>query len=165
MKAFLKSIAAAALLLALAAAAFLFTPLGEAPLSAVFPVGKLETLDFGDLKLTEKPNQFLVCPPGLCRGQAESAPFERSADDLKGLWHDLVMSKARVVLLRESGDQLDYVQRSAHFRFPDIITVRFIPISQSQSTFAIYSRSLYGHSDLGVNRQRIETWLAELQAQ
>jgi uncharacterized protein (DUF1499 family) len=27
----------------------------------------------------------------------------------------------------------------------------------------MYSRSVYGHSDLGVNRQRVNTWLAALQ--
>jgi uncharacterized protein (DUF1499 family) len=41
--------------------------------------------------------------------------------------------------------------------------VRFISVAtyhtESQSTLAIYSRSIYGKSDLGVNRERIETWL------
>jgi uncharacterized protein (DUF1499 family) len=27
----------------------------------------------------------------------------------------------------------------------------------------VYSRSVYGQSDLGVNRRRVETWLAALQ--
>jgi len=55
--------------------------------------------------------------------------------------------------------QFEYVQRSARFRFPDIIVVRFISVSPSQSTLAIYSRSVYGKSDFGVNRERIEAWL------
>ncbi len=60
------------------------------------------------------------------------------------------------------GQQFDYVQRSARFRFPDIITVRFISVSSSQSTLAIYSRSIYGKSDFGVNRERIDAWLKTL---
>jgi uncharacterized protein (DUF1499 family) len=31
-----------------------------------------------------------------------------------------------------------------------------------QATLAIYSRSLIGHGDFGVNRARIERWLAAL---
>ncbi len=66
----------------------------------------------------------------------------------------------------EEGQQFDYVQRSARFRFPDIITVRFISVatyhSESQSTLAIYSRSIYGEDDFGVNRERIEGWLKTL---
>ena len=62
----------------------------------------------------------------------------------------------------EDGRQIDYVQRSARFRFPDIITVRFISASPSQSTLAIYSRSIYGGRDFGVNRERINAWLTLL---
>jgi uncharacterized protein (DUF1499 family) len=62
----------------------------------------------------------------------------------------------------EEGQQFDYLQRSARFRFPDIVTVRFIAVSPAQSTLAIYSRSLYGKSDFGVNRERIDAWLKML---
>ena len=62
----------------------------------------------------------------------------------------------------KEGQQSDYVQRSARFRFPDIITVRFISVSSSQSMLAIYSRSVYGKSDFGVNRERIDAWLKTL---
>ncbi len=58
---------------------------------------------------------------------------------------------------------VSYVQRSARFRFPDIITVRFISVatyhSDSQSTLAIDSRSVYGKGDFGVSRERMEAWL------
>jgi hypothetical protein len=43
-------------------AVLLFTPLGERPLTALFSVGDFEAVDFEDLKLTDKPNQFLMCP-------------------------------------------------------------------------------------------------------
>ncbi len=76
-------------------------------------------------------------------------------------WRELAAAQPRVTLLVESADrlQLDYLQRSVHFRFPDIITVRFIALSPAESSIAIYSRSLYGKSDFGVNRKRIENWL------
>jgi len=58
--------------------------------------------------------------------------------------------------------RFDLVQRSALFRFPDTVSIEVIPLGDSRSTLAIYSRSTYGYSDLGVNRKRIERWLARL---
>ncbi len=83
---------------------------------------------------------------------------------LRARWREVVAAQPRIELLAEyeDGAQIDYVQRSARFRFPDIITVRFISASPSQSTLAIYSRSIYGESDFGVNRERIDAWLTFL---
>ena len=53
--------------------------------------------------------------------------------------------------------QYDYVQRSALWRFPDLVTVRFIAVSPETSTVAVFSRAIYG--DLGVNRKRVTAWL------
>ena len=143
-------------------AVLLFTPLGERPLSALFSVGDFEAVDFEDLKLTDKPNQFLMCPPVICTGHADSPVFDASVDELRQHWDEVVAAQPRVELLAEDGQQFDYLQRSARFRFPDIITVRFVSVSPSQSTLAIYSRSVYGRSDFGVNRKRIEAWLSAI---
>jgi uncharacterized protein (DUF1499 family) len=140
----------------------LFTPLGERPLSALFRVGDFEPVNFEDIQLTDKPNQFLMCPPDLCKGHAESPVFDMPVEKLLERWRDIVAAQPRVEVLAENSQQIDYVQRSARFRFPDIITVRFISVSPSQSTLAIYSRSVYGKSDFGVNRERIESWLSAL---
>jgi diketogulonate reductase-like aldo/keto reductase len=140
----------------------LFTPLGERPLSALFSVDDFETVDFESLQFTDKPNEFLMCPPDLCNGQSESPVYELSVQDLHERWEDIVAAQPRVELLAENSQQFDYVQRSARFRFPDIITVRLISVSPAQSTLAIYSRSVYGESDFGVNRKRVEAWLSAL---
>ena len=47
-------------------------------------------------------------------------------------------------------------------RYPDSITVRFLPLEEGRSTLAIYSRSHYGRSDFGVNKERVDGWLASL---
>ncbi len=94
--------------------------------------------------------------------QDNSLVFDVSVDQLRERWREVVAVQPRVELLAEGGEQFDYVQRSARFRFPDIITVRFISVSPSQSTLAVYSRSVYGKSDFGVNRKRIEAWLSAL---
>lgn len=158
----MKSLLICALVAIAVVVGLLFTRLGERPLAAVFSPGDVEPVDFEDIALTDKPNRFLVCPPGLCKGHAESPVFALSVEDLRRRWQDLVAAQPRVEVLAETDRQIDYVQRSARFRFPDIVTVRFIPVSPSQSTLAIYSRSVYGRSDFGVNRARIESWLSAL---
>ena len=145
------------------ATVLLFTPLGERPLSAIFSVGDFEAVAFADLELTVNPNQFLVCPPGVCNADphADSPVFDVSVDELRERWHEVIAPQPHMELLvaDQERDHFEYVQRSARFRFPDIIVVRFISVSPSQSTLAIYSRSVYGKSDFGVNRERIEAWL------
>ncbi len=166
MKTILGCLAIGVLIFVVAAAVLLFTPLGERPLTALFAVGDVENVDFEEFKLTDTANQYLMCPPGFCDANphAESPVFDVSVEQLRGRWREVVAVQPRVVLLAEDedGQQFDYVQRSARFRFPDIITVRFISVSSSLSTLAIYSRSIYGKSDFGVNRERIDAWLKTL---
>ncbi len=59
--------------------------------------------------------------------------------------------------------QVHYVVRSAIWNFPDLVTVSVGGPESGPSTLAIYSRSVYGHSDLGANRARVEAWVAALQ--
>ncbi len=154
------------LLAIVVAAVLLFTTIGERPLIALFAVGDVESVDFADLRLTDNPNQFLMCPPGFCNADphVDSSVFDVSVDQLRERWREVVAIQPNVELLAEDEErqQSDYVQRSARFRFPDIITVRFISVSSSQSMLAIYSRSVYGKSDFGVNRERIDAWLKTL---
>ena len=150
------------LVVTLVMAVLLLTPLGERPLAALFTVGDVKPVDFEDLTLTDKPNQILMCPPGICTGYADSPVFNVSVDELRARWREVVAAQPRVELVAEDGQQFDYIQRSARVRLPDIITVRFISVPPSNSTLAIYSRSVYGKSDFGVNRKRVEAWLSKL---
>jgi hypothetical protein len=63
--------------------------------------------------------------------------FDVSVDELHERWREVVAAQPRVELLAEDGQQFNYVERSARFRFLDIITVthplygaRFIAILQ-----------------------------------
>ncbi len=166
MKAIFRYLSISVLFAVVVAAVLLFTTFGERPLTALFAVGDVESVDFADLALTDNPNQFLMCPTGFCNADphAESPVFDVSVERLRERWREVVTFRPNVKLLAEDkeGQQSDYVQRSARFRFPDIITVRFISVSSSQSMLAIYSRSVYGKSDFGVNRERIDAWLKTL---
>jgi uncharacterized protein (DUF1499 family) len=124
-------------------------------------------IDFRTLQRTARPNQYLVCPPGLCQAapDAESPVYHLPVATLRERWLAMIARQPRVQQVAVDADQgqYDFIQRSRLLRFPDTITVRFIPRSATQSTLAIYSRSHYGSSDLGVNRRRVTAWLAALQ--
>lgn len=123
-------------------------------------------IDFATLELATSPNQYLVCAAELCQAEANRAPpsFDVPAVSLREAWFQVVSEEPRVRLVESDDDLLQYafVQRSAVFRFPDRITVRFLPLADGRSTLAVYSRSIYGYSDLGVNRRRVERWLTAL---
>jgi uncharacterized protein (DUF1499 family) len=57
---------------------------------------------------------------------------------------------------------MTYVQRSRFWGFPDYVSVRAVDLGDGSSALAIFSRSRYGASDLGVNRARVDAWLARL---
>ncbi len=52
--------------------------------------------------------------------------------------------------------------RSAVFNFPDLVTAQVDPAPADMASLVLYSRSVYGHGDLGVNRARVDAWLAAL---
>jgi uncharacterized protein (DUF1499 family) len=121
---------------------------------------------FETLQRPASSNQYLVCPPELCtaKSDATSPAYDVPRVVLQKAWLELMAAQPRVVQIGISPDvsQYDFMQRSQWIRFPDIITVKFIDLATKQSTLAIYSRSHYGYSDLGVNRKRIESWLKDL---
>lgn len=65
----------------------------------------------------------------------------------------------RTTVLAGSVDEgmITYITRSRIMGFPDYTTVR-----QEGDTLTVYARLRFGRSDLGVNRARVDGWLAEL---
>ena len=128
-------------------------------------------VDFATLRRHVTGNDALICPPGLC---AEAEPdgdakvYDVTADQL--------LDRLRMIALAEpSTEALDcgvgcagvarFVQRTRFMRFPDTIDVAVYAAGTNKSTLAIYSRSLVGRRDFGVNRARVARWLAELDKQ
>ena len=134
----------------------------------VFPIGDVPAVDFATLQRGPAPNQYLLCPKDMCAAETDGAApvFDMTSEQLQVAWDEMLAEEPRVQVLRRevSNKQVDYVQRSRLLHFPDIITVRFVPVDDAHSTLAIYSRSVYGKGDMGVNRERIEHWLAKLKA-
>jgi len=126
-------------------------------------------IDFHTLKLTWKPNQFLVLPPNY-RAQASphrvSPAFPIGPEQLIEAVKRVALAEPRTVLAEEdrAAHKLEFVQRSKTFRFPDLVSVEAVPLGAGRTALAIYGRAKLGIRDFGVNRARVERWLAALQA-
>ncbi|MGH7003683.1 MAG: DUF1499 domain-containing protein [Alphaproteobacteria bacterium] len=123
--------------------------------------------DFRTLALTWRPNQFLVLPPGYAANAKPhriSPVFAASADDLLAAVKSVALAEPRTTLHGEERAvrRIELIQRSKLFGFPDFITVEAVPAAAGGSALAIYGRAKYGIRDFGVNRARIERWLAAL---
>jgi uncharacterized protein (DUF1499 family) len=116
------------------------------------------------------PNTALAAPEGFAPAGLGSADvvtprYKLPADDLFALIQDVAAGQPRTyrAALYPAQLQVHYVARSALFNFPDLVMVQVQREGPDSSGLIVYSRSVYGRSDLGVNRERVETWLAALQ--
>ena len=123
-------------------------------------------VDFAELKRSPTGNDALACPPGFCSARADvtTAPIPIPAEELAAKIKQLPDLEPRTVIVAANDAAFQYVlvQRSALFNFPDTINIAIQPLDASHAAIAIYSRSRYGKSDLGVNMKRLERWLALL---
>ncbi len=127
------------------------------------------TLDFRTFQRPATPNTYLVCDPELCTEPADrpSPRFAASPDAVLAAVRRIASDQPRTALVREdpARNQLVFVQRSAVFRFPDTIWVQTVALPEGQTLLAVYSAAAYGYDDFGVNRDRVESWLAAVDRQ
>lgn len=121
-------------------------------------------IDFNHLEKIDKPNRYLLCDPKFCNltPDEKSECFSISAEGLKEKVIQLIQNKPRYTQLSDDGNQVQYVQRSLIFRFPDILTIQFYELSKSTSTLAILSYAQYGYYDFGVNKDRVTSLVNSL---
>lgn len=138
----------------------------EQMLEIVFGPIDQSAVDFATIDTTGRENTYLVCPPGLCGQEPDRASpeFAVPATELRNRWFSMIGNEPRTdwIASDEEIQQYDFLQRTPLMRFPDTITVRFLPLEDGRSTLAIFSRSHYGRKDFDVNRDRIDGWLAAL---
>jgi hypothetical protein len=127
----------------------------------------LGPVDFAALRRRSSGNDALICPPGFCAGAAPDAPapvFRLAPDALDARLAAMARADANVEELPDSAPmRRRFVQRSRLLGYPDVIDARVLPASAG-ATLALYSRSLVGRKDFGVNRARLARWLAALGA-
>ncbi|MGG7566406.1 DUF1499 domain-containing protein [Rhodovulum sp. DZ06] len=108
---------------------------------------------------TGKPNDVLVGPMA---GADRPAPtWDASPEMLMHSFSMVAEGAENTTLLAGSEQALHatWIQRTPLMAFPDYISVRALP-AEGGATLAIWSRSRYGHSDLGVNARRVADWIA-----
>jgi uncharacterized protein (DUF1499 family) len=142
----------------------LFLPACGFPAAEGLPAPKL--MDVAQIVRPSSPNTALAAPAGFNPPPDIVTPhYALPAENLFALVQQIAASQPRTFPASLYADQLQahYVVRSAVFNFPDQVMVQVRKDGPDGSDLIVYSRSVYGESDLGVNRKRVETWLATLQ--
>ena len=123
-------------------------------------------MDMTRIERPATPNTFLAGPAGMRPPPDEvtaerALPAPRLYDDARAAFG----GQPSTYVAAEFPDRLQvhYVVRSALLNYPDLVTVQVNALGDDRSTLTIWSRSVYGRSDFGVNRARTEAWLAALQ--
>jgi uncharacterized protein (DUF1499 family) len=111
------------------------------------------------------PNSALAAPAGFTpKPDITLAPYPVPAAALAADLRAVALAAPRTYQLSASADglELQFVARSAIANFPDLIVARISSRGEKASSLVLYSHSLYGYSDFGVNQKRLRTWLAAL---
>jgi len=122
-------------------------------------------MDLARIERPATPNTALAGPEGMNPPPDLTVPEQnRSADALFAAARAVFGAQPRTFVAAEypASRQIHYVVRSALWNFPDLVTVEADPAGPDRATLVVWSRSVYGHSDLGANRKRVETWLEAL---
>jgi hypothetical protein len=118
-----------------------------------------QAIDFTTLVRPATPNTALAAPRGSTPIAPEIvlAPLPHPPDRVR----DAVRAAAAADGVFDHGEtatQLHWVARSKLFNFPDLITAE-ITADGDATRLILWSRSVYGHSDLGQNRKRLARWI------
>lgn len=122
-------------------------------------------MDTAHIVRPSSPNTALAAPAGFTPKPDIVTPvFKVPPDRLFAIVRQVAVGQPRTFESAAYPAQLQvhYVARSAVLNFPDLVTVQVQPNGADGSTLIIYSRSIYGYGDLGVNRRRVTTWLAAI---
>jgi uncharacterized protein (DUF1499 family) len=124
-------------------------------------------VDWTTLTRHATPNDALVCPPARCpNAQPDWEPktYAMAPVELLTRLQQVAVAEPNVIKLPPAPNRelvVRFIQRTRLMRYPDTIDIEVFPAGAG-STLAIYSRSLIGAKDFGVNRARIARWLAAL---
>lgn len=120
-------------------------------------------MDMAAIIRPASPNTALAAPQGFAPTpdivtRRYDAPPERLAAALA----QVAAGEARVFEQAKfpAAGQTHWVARTKLMNYPDLITAQI----NADGTLILWSRSVYGWSDMGVNRARLEHWLARLDA-
>jgi uncharacterized protein (DUF1499 family) len=120
-------------------------------------------MDMAALQRPSSPNTALAAPEGFRPApDIVTRRYDMKPADLYAAIRRAALAQPRTWEQVAYDDRLQahFVARSAVFNFPDLIAVQVNP----DGTLVLWSRSVYGRGDFGVNRKRLQAWLAALDA-
>ena len=121
--------------------------------------------DISEIRRPASPNTCLAGPAGFTPApDLQTRRFAMAPDRLLAAMQGVIMAQPRVAALADDPGRLraDYVVRSRVFGFPDIVLAQALPAGDGQSDLVLYSYSLKGYYDFGVNRGRVKALLTAL---
>ncbi len=138
----------------------LITGRGPAGLPPATPV------DFGALRLPGTPNAHLLAPAGSAAPAHETmpplpVPPEQAWDAARRLGEGV--ARCWPIAAWPELRQAQWVVRTALMNYPDIVVAQVTELPGGAGLY-LYSRSLVGYSDMGVNRGRVAEWRGRLEA-
>jgi uncharacterized protein (DUF1499 family) len=124
-----------------------------------------QPLEFASLVLPRSPNTCLATPawhPGFKHLETPIYPVSTGR-----LFEVLGQVAAEFPRTYPRGswperNQAQWVERSQIMNYPDIIMAEVVAAPTGGAGLFLYSHSLFGWSDMGVNRARVDRWLAAL---
>ena len=130
-------------------------------------LASLVPVDLSTLGRPSSPNTYLAGPAGFVPApDLQTRKYDVSAAQLFTQVQGVITAQPRTTALAFDGDKLhaDYVARSLVVGFPDILLTQVLPMTEGTSALVLYSYSLKGYYDFGVNRRRVKAILAALDA-
>ncbi|MCR9078577.1 MAG: DUF1499 domain-containing protein [Hyphomonadaceae bacterium] len=118
-------------------------------------------ISFKSLKRPPKPNTCLAAPENHClAAEPDFAPpvMAMTGRGLFSRMSEVIASERRFGDFEADPENLriKFVATTGLMRFKDDVDIEIIPVNEGKATFAIYSRSRVGYSDLGANRKRVK---------
>jgi hypothetical protein len=142
------------------------------PIRALFGRGPeglppAEPVDFPSLVLPRSPNSCLAVPDGAHPGAHLTTPPLPAS--LAVAWPVLRRFGERFPRTYRFAEwperrQAQWVERSPRIGFPDVIVAGLADGPDGCAVLFLYSRSLFGWSDFGVNRRRVQAWIEGFEA-
>jgi hypothetical protein len=113
---------------------------------------------------TGRPNDFLMLPSGLAGADASSPVLPGDLRTVARRVDGLIARDPRTRRIAGVVDEgfVTYEVRSRWVGWPDYVSVKVVPAGEGAHALAIWSRARFGYSDMGVNRDRVERWVAAL---
>ena len=111
---------------------------------------------------TGNPNDYIVAPK-VVRDDADRVAMVHEGNPKDLLFQFDSIAGPSSHKLAGSLDELHitYVHRTPLMGYPDYISVKAVE-TEGGPALVIYSRSRFGKSDFGVNKSRIDNWLAQM---